>query len=95
MKVCGVVVARLQGHSWSPNPSSGSKVNAGTIPVAPSPASMMLAGGKARRRLMPPGWDGGLDGKAVHRAKGSSRFAAVRRGGEVAGEYRRSVAQPR
>ena len=21
---------------------------------------MMLAGGKARRRLMPPGWDGGL-----------------------------------
>jgi hypothetical protein len=60
VKVCGVVVARLQGHSWSPNPSSGSWVNAGTIPVAPSPASMTLVGGKARRRLMPPGWDGGL-----------------------------------
>jgi hypothetical protein len=60
MKVCGVVVARLQGHSWSPNPSSGSWVNAGTIPVAPSPVSMTLTGGKARRRLMPSGWDGGL-----------------------------------
>ncbi len=24
VKVCGVAVARLQGHSWSPNPMSGS-----------------------------------------------------------------------
>lgn len=59
-KACGVLVARLQGHSWSPNPTNGLRVNVGTIPAAPSPASMMLAGGKARRRLMPPGWDGGL-----------------------------------
>jgi hypothetical protein len=59
-KACGVLVARLQGHSWSPNPTNGSRVNVGTIPAAPSPASMTLAGGKARRRLMPPGWDGGL-----------------------------------
>jgi len=59
-KVCGVPVARLQGHSWSPNPTSGSRVNVGTISAAPSPASMTLTGGKARRRLMPPGWDGGL-----------------------------------
>jgi hypothetical protein len=60
VKVCGVVVARLQGHSWSPNPTNGSRRNAGTIPAAPSPASMTLAGGKARRQLMLPGWDGGL-----------------------------------
>jgi hypothetical protein len=59
-KACGVLVARLQGHSWSPNPTNGFRVNVGTIPAAPSPASMMLAVGKARRRLMPPGWDGGL-----------------------------------
>ena len=60
VKVCGVTVAMLQGQSWSPNPSSGSRVNVGTIPVAPSPASMMLVGGKVRRRLTLPGWGGGL-----------------------------------
>ena len=59
-KVCGVPVARVQGHSWSPNPTSGSRTNAGTIPAAPTPASMMLAGGKARRQLMLLGWGGGL-----------------------------------
>jgi hypothetical protein len=59
MKDCGVVVAMLQGHSWAPTLSMGSGVNVGTIPVAPYPASCQLAGGKARRRLMPPGWDGG------------------------------------
>ena len=59
MKVCGVVVARLQGHSWAPTPSNGSGVNVGTIPAVPSPASSLLVGGKARRRLMLPGWDGG------------------------------------
>lgn len=25
VKACGVVVARLQGHSWAPNPTSGSQ----------------------------------------------------------------------
>jgi hypothetical protein len=59
MKVCGVVVARLQGHSWAPTPSSGSVVNVGTIPAVPSPSSSVLDGGKVRRRLMLPGWDGG------------------------------------
>jgi hypothetical protein len=59
VKACGVVVAMLQGHSWAPTPSSGSRVNVGTIPVAPSPTCNQLAGGKARRRLTPPGWDGG------------------------------------
>jgi len=60
VKDCGVAVARLQGQSWSPNPTSGSRVNVGTIPAVPSPASRMLAGGKARRRLTLPGWGGGL-----------------------------------
>ena len=59
MKACGVVVAMLQGHSWAPTPSSGSRVNVGTIVEAPSPASSQLVGGKARRRPTPPGWDGG------------------------------------
>ncbi len=59
-KVCGVGVARLQGHSWAPNPRNGSGVNVGTIPAVPFPASGLLAGGKARCRLMPPGWGGGL-----------------------------------
>jgi len=60
VKDCGVAVAMLQGQSWSPHPTSGSRVNVGTIRAVPSPASMMLAGGKARRRLMLPGWGGGL-----------------------------------
>lgn len=59
VKDCGVVMAMLQGHSWAPNPVKRFKVNVGTIPVVPSPASTVLAGGKACRRLMPPGWDGG------------------------------------
>ena len=59
-KVCGVSVARLQGHSWSPHPSSGSRMNAGTLLAVPSPAGMTPGGGKSRRRLMPPGGGGGL-----------------------------------
>ena len=38
VNACGVVVAMPQGHSWAPPPSSGSGVNVGTIPAAPSPA---------------------------------------------------------
>ena len=60
VKDCGVAVARLQGQSWSPNPTSGSGVNVGTIPVVPSSVSRTLIGGKARCRLMLPGWGGGL-----------------------------------
>ena len=56
---CGVVVAMLQGHSWTPTPSNGSRVNVGTTPAAPNPVSTQLAGGKARRRPMLSGWGGG------------------------------------
>jgi len=59
VNACGVAVAMLQGHSWAPTPSKGSRVNVGTILAVPSPASGLLVGGKVRRRLMPPGWDGG------------------------------------
>jgi len=59
VKACGVAVAMLQGHSWAPTPSSGSTVNVGTIPAVPSPAISLMVGGKARRRLMLPGWGGG------------------------------------
>ena len=59
VKACGVVVAMLQGHSWAPTPSNGSRVNVGTIPTVPSPASSQLVGGKTCRRSMPSGWDGG------------------------------------
>jgi len=59
VKVCGVAVAMLQGHSWAPTPSNGSTVNVGTISAVPSPASILLVGGKARRRPMLPRWGGG------------------------------------
>jgi len=59
VKVCGVAVAMLQGHSWAPTPSNGSTVNVGTIAAVPSPVSILLVGGKARRRLMLPWWGGG------------------------------------
>jgi len=59
VKVCGVAAAMLQGHSWVPIPSNGQKVNVGTISVVPNPGSCQLFGGKARRRLMLPGWGGG------------------------------------
>lgn len=89
MKVCGVVVARLQGHSWAPIPSNGSGVNVGTILAVPSLASGLLAGGKARRRLMPPGWGGGpvvvrgresrLHGEGVQRVRSIDAERGARR----------------
>jgi hypothetical protein len=59
VKVCGVAAAMLQGHSWVPTPSNGSTVNVGTALVAPGPGRSQRSGGKARRRLTPPGWGGG------------------------------------
>jgi|GEM_PF-3353268 len=59
MNVCGVVVAGLQGHSWAPTASKGSRVNVGTILSVPFPASGQLVGGNARRQRMLAGWGGG------------------------------------
>jgi hypothetical protein len=60
VKVCGVVVARPQGHSWAPHPMNGLGVNVGTIPTAPSSVSCQLIGGKVCCRLMPTEWGGGV-----------------------------------
>lgn len=58
-KVCGVGVARLQGHSWAPHPSNGLGVNVGTIPAVPLAARSLWGVGNVRCRPMLPGWDGG------------------------------------
>jgi hypothetical protein len=60
VKVCGVAVAKPQGHSWAPTLSNGLGVNVGTIPMAPFPVSRQLTGGKVCRRLMPLGWGGAV-----------------------------------
>ena len=60
MNACGVITAMLQGHSWAPTPSKGSKVNVGTIPLVPEHSGNQSEDlGKVRCRLMPEGWDGG------------------------------------
>ena len=60
VNACGVTTAMLQGHSWAPTPSKGSKVNVGTILLVPvRSGSQPDRFGKARCRLMPAGWDGG------------------------------------
>ena len=89
MNACGVAMAMLQGHSWAPTPSNGSTVNVGTIPAVPSPASSLLVGGKARRRLMLPGWGGGpvvvrgresrSHGEGVQRVRSNEADRGVRR----------------
>ena len=59
VKVCGVVVAMLQGYSWAPTLSSGMRVNVGTILVVPPAARSWLSGGKALRQPMLLGRGGG------------------------------------
>ena len=60
MNACGVTTARLQGHSWTPTPSKGSKVNVGTILLVPARSgSQPERPGKVRCRLTPTRWDGG------------------------------------
>ena len=46
VKACGVVVAMVQGHSWVPIPSTGSRMNVGTVRLsrADAAASGALAG---------------------------------------------------
>jgi len=58
VKDCGVTVAKLQGHSWTPTPSKGSGVNVGTTPTDPSWIRDELISGKVRCRLIPTVWGG-------------------------------------
>ena len=60
VNVCGVAVTMLQGHSWTPTPLNGWRVNVGTIPTIPDRAGSQLARfEKARCQSMSPGWGGG------------------------------------
>ena len=59
MKACGVVVVMLQGHSWAPTLSNGSRVNVGTTVAVPAPAGSQLVGGKTHRQSILSWWDGG------------------------------------
>ena len=88
VNVCGVTAAMLQGHSWAPIPSNGSRVNVGTIPVVPGLGCSQQPGGKARRRLTRSGWGGGpvvvrdresrSHGEGVQRDRGITATTGVR-----------------
>jgi hypothetical protein len=90
MKACGVVVAMRLGHSWAPPWTIGDAVNVGTVAVVAVPGGsiQLLSGGKARRRLMPPRWDGGLvvvrgresrpHGEGVQRDRSNDAWRGVR-----------------
>ena len=51
MKVCGVTMAMLQGHSWAPHRSNDSGVNMGT--------THRSLRGKPRCQVTPMWWGGG------------------------------------
>jgi hypothetical protein len=88
VKVCGVAVARLQGQSWTPIPSTGHVVNVGTIPGSPSPPAVQAGDGLAHRRLKGPGWGGAAvvvrgresrsHGQGVQRIRSRQRIAGGR-----------------
>jgi hypothetical protein len=81
-KVCGVLVARLQGQSWGAAPVDRSAMNVGTILGLPA------AGGQARCRLLAPGWGGAFvvvrGRESRSHGEGRQRICSVRlEGGEV------------
>ena len=98
MKACGVAVARPQGKSWAPTPSTGTSVNVGTTSGSPYPPASQVGGGQAHRRLTAPRWGGGsvvVRGRESRpHGEGTQR---VRSEGlacqEVAGEHRRAMAR--
>lgn len=60
VKACGVAMARLSGEKLGIDPVNGNIVNVGTVPGLPSLPTSQVGGGKAHRRLMIPGRDGGF-----------------------------------
>jgi len=58
-KVCGVLVAMLQGEELGADPVDRDVVNVGTVPALPSPPPLG-DGGQARCRLIAPGRSGGF-----------------------------------
>ena len=57
-KVCGVGVARPQGHSRAPRPSIDLVANVGTARTPPAPLAGQVGGGQVRRPLVAPGRGG-------------------------------------
>jgi len=84
VKVCGVVVARLQGKSWAPIPSNDHVVNVGTTPGSPSPPASPVGGGQTHRRSMTPGWGGAAvvvrDRESRSHGQGRQRVRSVEAG---------------
>jgi hypothetical protein len=58
-KVCGVLVAMLQGEELDANPVDRDVVNVGTVPKPPVPSPRLGGGGQVRCRLMASGRGGG------------------------------------
>ena len=58
VKVCGVAMARLPGHSWSPTSSTGRMSERGNRLGSPSWWANQVASGQVRRRLMTRRRDG-------------------------------------
>ena len=87
VKARGVTLAMPQGQSWAPTPDKRSYGERGNHPGGPLNAQPSAGQGKARRRLMPPGWGGGPvvvrgresrpHGEGVQRVRGND----ARRGG--------------
>ena len=75
MNACGVAVAMLQGHSWTPTLSNGWKANVGTIPPVPSPAGILPVG---REGLLPA--DAGGMGRRTRSSPRSGKPVTWRRG---------------
>ena len=84
VKVCGVVVARLQGKSWAPIPSNDHVVNVGTTSGSPSPPAGPVGGGQIHRRSMTPGWGGAAvvvrDRESRSHGQGRQRVRSVEAG---------------
>src|ERR1035437_6481382 len=75
VNACGVAVAMLQGHSWAPRPSNGSRVNVGTIPAVPLTGQL-----PAGRQEGPSPADAAGMGRRTRSSRGSGKPATWRRG---------------
>jgi len=60
VKVCGVAMTRLPGHSWTPTSTTGRMSERGNRLGLPSWLAIQVASGQVRRRLMTRGRGGGL-----------------------------------
>jgi hypothetical protein len=76
VKVCGVAMARLPGHSWSPTSTTGRMSERGNRLGSPSWLANQVASGQVHRRLMTRRRDGAsvlVVGVATHQGGRESR----------------------